>query len=139
MADNKKPKHAEAAAKNGQIDPLDIPQMAGMADYDDENETGDTPEDRQWNPLDTPQIANSISAQRRLGRGAPMPGLYIAEDDNGRGNPNDGEENQTIDERLQAIEENIQTIKQGMTESSEKVKELMENVKDLTGRKDDID
>jgi hypothetical protein len=89
-----------------------------------------TSEDLQWNPLDTPQIANSEEAQRRLGRGAEMPGVYEAD----RARTEDGEEEKTTGERLQSIKENLNKIKQGMQEEAEEARHVMDNFKNVKGK-----
>jgi hypothetical protein len=93
--------------------------MANREKKPDEHENN---EDKQWDPLNTPQIANSTRAQRRLGRGAPMPGVYV--DDR---KEDDEEEDATIDERLSSIQKNMQQIKQGMTEEAQKAKDIIED------------
>ncbi|WCK53996.1 hypothetical protein PP175_22165 [Aneurinibacillus sp. Ricciae_BoGa-3] len=93
-----------------------------MADTDKNLDEQKNSEDRQWDPLNTPQIANSKRAQRRLGRGAPMPGVYIGNDNH----EGDDEEDATIDERLSSIQKNMQQIRQGMSEEAEKAKDILE-------------
>jgi hypothetical protein len=67
---------------------------------------------KEWDPMDTPQIARSEEAQRRLGRGAEMPGLYEAT----KAKTEDGEEEMTTDERLVSIQKNMKLIREEMME-----------------------
>jgi hypothetical protein len=67
---------------------------------------------KEWDPLDTPQIATSWEAQRRLARGVKMPGLYEVD----HAKTEDGEEPMTIDERLASIQKNMKLIREEMME-----------------------
>ncbi|MED0674172.1 hypothetical protein SAMN04489735_10253 [Aneurinibacillus thermoaerophilus] len=71
---------------------------------------------KAWDPLDTPQIAESYEAQRRLGRGAEMPGLYEAD----KAKTPDGEEERTKDERIASLQQNIEWMKRCIAEREEK-------------------
>lgn len=96
-------------------------------------EKGRLAEVKEWDPLDTPQIAESREAQRRLGRGAEMPGLYEAD----KAKAEDGEEEMTKNERLASIQKNLNLIKQGITEETEKAKDIVSNFKNIMPRKDE--
>lgn len=52
-----------------------------------------------YDPLETPQIAYSERAQKRLAKGAPMPGLNV--------DTEDGEVDRTIDERINDLEKSL--------------------------------
>lgn len=56
-----------------------------------------------FDPLETPQIAHSKRAMRRLGKGEPMPGLNVDSED--------GEVDKTIDERLRDLNKSLQEKK----------------------------
>lgn len=86
--------------------------MAEERNEREKHEKGKLADVQDWDPLDTPQITESRKAQRRLGRGAEMPGLYEAD----RAKTEDGEEEMTKEERLASIQKNINLIKQGITE-----------------------
>jgi hypothetical protein len=88
---------------------------------------------KEWDPLDTPQITQSREAQRRLGRGAEMPGLYESDE----AKTEDGEEEMTKDERLASIQKNINLIKQGIIEETTKAKEIMNSFKNITRKNDE--
>ncbi|ERI10616.1 hypothetical protein HMPREF0083_01319 [Aneurinibacillus aneurinilyticus ATCC 12856] len=92
-----------------------------------QKEKGRLAEVKEWDPLDTPQIAESREAQRRLGRGAEMPGLYEAD----KARTEDGEEEMTKNERLASIQKNLNLIKQGITEEAEKAKAVASSFKNI--------
>ncbi|MFT9850521.1 hypothetical protein [Aneurinibacillus sp. REN35] len=96
-------------------------------------EKGKLAEVKEWDPLDTPQISESREAQRRLGRGAEMPGLYEGD----RAKTEDGEEERTKDERLASIQKNLDLMKRGITEETAKAKEVAENFKSLGRKKEE--
>ncbi|MBN6186775.1 hypothetical protein JQN58_07175 [Aneurinibacillus sp. BA2021] len=98
-----------------------------------EAEKGKLADVKEWDPLDTPQISDSREAQRRLGRGAEMPGLYEAD----KAKTEDGEEEYTKDERLASIQKNLDLMKQGLAEETAKAKEVVENFKNLGRKKDE--
>ncbi|MCI1696247.1 hypothetical protein [Aneurinibacillus aneurinilyticus] len=92
-----------------------------------QKEKGRLAEVKEWDPLDTPQIAESREAQRRLGRGAEMPGLYEAD----KARTEDGEEEMTKNERLASIQKNLNLIKQGITQEAEKAKAVASSFKNI--------